>query len=388
MPLPALLLAAVAALHLGLGVWLRWGWRRVVVQAAPQQTGLPPATIVVCARNEAANLEALLPLLAAQQGLGAWQLLVANDRSTDGTAAVLAAWQARLPQLTVLEVPPPPEGQSWAGKKWAMQCAVGAARHGHILCTDADCRPGPRWAATLLAQLPASQAVSAAAVGYSPYQRARGRWLHAAIQAETLHTALLYLGAAGAGHPYMAVGRNLAYTRAFWQRGAAALARHSATPSGDDDLLLNAAAPGSRVVAVALPEATVPTLPAGSIGAWFRQKTRHMGASRHYPLGVRAGLGLWHGSLAGVWAGALAVALLGHADWAVGILAGCSVLKSAIFAGPVRVLRGGAAWWLWPVLDVFICFYPLLPLLLSYIYTPEWKTPSAAGADAPRKTAN
>ncbi len=104
----------------------------------------PELHVVVPARNEAAMLPATLPGLLAQRYPGRLGITLADDSSDDGTAA-RAHWLATECGATkifsVTAVPPRPAG--WAGKVWALQAGVAAARRAgarpaYWLFTDAD----------------------------------------------------------------------------------------------------------------------------------------------------------------------------------------------------------------------------------------------------------
>ena len=122
-------------------------WR--TSQRLPRVSGEPDAwpdvVAVVPARNEAEMLPATLPELLGQEYPGALSVIVVDDGSSDGTgeiAAKLAAGSAR--PLRVIPGVPPPEGERWAGKVWAMAQGLRAAGpfapgpDGYLLFTDAD----------------------------------------------------------------------------------------------------------------------------------------------------------------------------------------------------------------------------------------------------------
>src|ERR1700746_460265 len=105
----------------------------------------PDVVAVVPARNEAEMLPVTLPELLGQEYPGALSVIVVDDRSSDGTgeiAAKLAAGSAR--PLRVISGAPPPDGEHWAGKVWAMAQGLRAAGpftpgpDGYLLFTDAD----------------------------------------------------------------------------------------------------------------------------------------------------------------------------------------------------------------------------------------------------------
>jgi dolichol-phosphate mannosyltransferase len=104
----------------------------------------PGATIsaVVPARDEAARLGPCLGGLLADPDL--LEVVVVDDCSADGTAALAAGLGAR-----VVAGAEPPAG--WAGKAWALQQGIEAARGDWVLHVDADARPRPGLARALLA---------------------------------------------------------------------------------------------------------------------------------------------------------------------------------------------------------------------------------------------
>jgi hopene-associated glycosyltransferase HpnB len=119
-------------------------WR--TSQRLPPVTAEPPAwpdvVAVVPARNEAEMLPVTLPALLGQEYPGALAVLVVDDGSTDGTGAVAERIAASLPgnrTLRVIPGVPPPAGERWAGKVWAMAQGLRAAgTPGYVLFTDAD----------------------------------------------------------------------------------------------------------------------------------------------------------------------------------------------------------------------------------------------------------
>jgi hopene-associated glycosyltransferase HpnB len=97
----------------------------------------PSVAVLVPARNEGASLPHTLPALLAQDYPGKWQVVLADDRSTDGTAGLAHALGGG--RLTVLEGAALPDG--WVGKVWALEQARAAAgAPDYLLLTDADIR--------------------------------------------------------------------------------------------------------------------------------------------------------------------------------------------------------------------------------------------------------
>jgi glycosyltransferase involved in cell wall biosynthesis len=141
------------------GVWLAWGlalawvWKAVeAFRGLPRipnlrlpefdvsPKGAPRITVLVPARDEAADVAACLTSLLSQD-YGNLNIIAIDDRSSDATGSIMDELAARYPQrLSVLHVAELPAG--WLGKTHAM--AMGArqaiAMHGpeYLLFTDAD----------------------------------------------------------------------------------------------------------------------------------------------------------------------------------------------------------------------------------------------------------
>ena len=239
------------------------------------ESAVKPLTVIICARNEAANLELNLPAIL-NQDYPDFEVIVVNDRSWDATKDVLNAFAAEYAHLKIVTVA---EGSKFiAGKKFAVTMGIKAAKNEWLVFTDADCKPASaHW---LLGMQQPADPDTEILLGYSPYTRSRGL-LNALIRFETFFTALNYLSYAIKGMPYMGVGRNMAYQKAlfFKNKGFAA---HMHIPSGDDDLFVNAHA-NRHNTQIQINQLTfVPTAPKQTWGAYLKQKKRHFGAGKMY----------------------------------------------------------------------------------------------------------
>ncbi len=142
----------IAATPLALGLAaLPAGLGALNLAMLPRAGGPVPAgalvSILVPARDEAANIEACVAAALAQQGV-AVEVLVMDDASTDATATLVAALAVREPRLRLLRAPPLPPG--WTGKVHACAGLAAAARGSHLLFIDADVRLAPAAAARLV----------------------------------------------------------------------------------------------------------------------------------------------------------------------------------------------------------------------------------------------
>lgn len=242
---------------------------------APRQDALKPLSVVICARNEAANLREYLPVVL-EQDYPSFEVIVVNDRSWDGTEDLLKDLSKQYPQLKIVTIA---DGEKFiAGKKFAVTMGIKAAQYEWLVFTDADCVPASAdWLKGM--QQPADDQTDFL-LGYSPYLKRAGL-LNALIRFETFFTAVNYLAFALKGMPYMGVGRNMAYKKSifFKNKGFAA---HMHIPSGDDDLFVNAHASSSNTEIRIHKDTQVWSAPNVTFGAYLRQKKRHYGAGKLY----------------------------------------------------------------------------------------------------------
>lgn len=264
---------------------------------------VPPLSVVVAARNERERLPGLLRALARQTH-PRFEVVIADDASTDGTPELVRAWSRAHPNVRLSEAAP---GER-TGKKHALSRSIAAARHEHLALTDADCAPPPGWLSALARRYAAEPDVRALFIGYAPYRKGRGP-LNTLARYETFVTGFLTAAATGLGRPYMAVGRNLSYSKTLF-RDAGGFERHAYLLSGDDDLLVQDVARRRAGGARALldPGTFVPSDAPASWRAWLRQKRRHLSDGRVYPPALQFHLALFHATGTLLW---LAPALAG-----------------------------------------------------------------------------
>ncbi|MCS7035860.1 MAG: glycosyltransferase [Saprospiraceae bacterium] len=347
-----LISATVIQLAFWWGVYARLAFHRPTAQAVLSDDELPPLSVLVCARNEAENLQRHLPALL-EQDYPCFEVVVADDDSSDNTLQVLATLRAEYPHLRAIRLSP----KISPGKKAALSAAIVRAQHKWLIFTDADCWPAsPQWLRRMAqAMQPDRRLLPEIVLGYGPLVPGPGllnRW----ARFETLYTALQYGGFALRGIPYMGVGRNLAWQKhLFAQTGG--FSAHADIASGDDDLFVNAAATRRNTALCFEPEAFTYSLTAPTWAAWARQKRRHLSAGIRYRslhqtlLAASAGSHVLHYALLGVVA-LEGASLLALACWAVRM-----ALAAPVFARTARHLRESDLRLWFPLLDVGMALY-------------------------------
>ncbi|MCI0435627.1 MAG: glycosyltransferase family 2 protein [Gemmatimonadetes bacterium] len=104
--------------------------------APPPDDEAPLASIIVPARDEARNIGPCVASLLATR-YPRFEILIVNDRSTDGTGDIVRALAEHHPdRIRVIEGRSLPDG--WTGKNWACWQGYRDARGQVLLFTDAD----------------------------------------------------------------------------------------------------------------------------------------------------------------------------------------------------------------------------------------------------------
>lgn len=238
--------------------------KRVKGYASPH-----PVSVVICARNEAANLQKYLPMVL-EQDYPDFEVIVVNDCSTDASEDVLNELSALYPNLRYTYIKPDDKFEH--GKKLALTVGIKAAKHEWLLLTDADCYPtSSKWIASMASHFTSKKSV---VLGYSGFVRDKS-FLNRLIRYDTMTIALQYLSFARAGVPYMGVGRNLAYRRSLFFKNKG-FASHLGIRSGDDDLFVNEVANHQNTWVEYLPESHTRTAAKKTFRDWRYQKMRHL----------------------------------------------------------------------------------------------------------------
>jgi glycosyltransferase involved in cell wall biosynthesis len=250
-----------------------------------------PVSVIVCARDEAANLVRNLPGALVQKYPTTHEVIVVNDNSLDESKYILEEYQRSFKQLQLVELKQ--EARFIPGKKFPLSVGIKTAKHEIVLLTDADCVPASEfWIEKMQEGFDGGIEI---VLGYGAMHKKKG-FFNKMVRWETFHTALQYLSYAKAGMAYMGVGRNLSYKKTvfFRHKGFSA---HNHVPGGDDDLFINNAATKKNTAIVIDKDSFTLSEPAKAWKQWIAQKKRHYTTSKYYKPLHKFLLGLYAFSL-------------------------------------------------------------------------------------------
>lgn len=279
-------LAVFTGIYVILVCYMLTGWLMLSV-FSKRQRPRTKVSVLIAARNEEANIgRTLSDILAQDFPKELLEIIVVDDHSTDRTSAVVQSYADQGIKLLTLNESEPLNSY----KKKAITTAIAEASGELIVTTDADCRMGRDWLATIVgyAETHGSFLVS------SPVVYSQQRSFFEELQTlEFLY--LIGLGAAGIGNrqPSTCNGANLAYRRdVFYEMGGFNGIDHLA--SGDDELFLHkvAAKYPNRIGFCKSRGAIVYTDAKRTLRGFIHQRRRWASKSTHYKNKVVVALGI------------------------------------------------------------------------------------------------
>ena len=247
-----------------------------------------PISVIICAKNEEENVINFIPLLA-EQNYPDFEIVLIDDASNDNTLAIFEGFEKQYPNIRLVKVQN--NEAFWGNKKYALTLGIKAAKKEYLLFTDADCYPTSKeWITAMSSQFTMQKTI---VLGYGKYEKIANSFLNKIIRFETLLTAIQYFSWAKMGHPYMGVGRNLAYKKEeFFNVNG--FIEHIKVRSGDDDLFVNQAANARNTTIAFMPESFTYSKPKTTYKDWIIQKRRHIATANYYKKFDKFQLGIFY----------------------------------------------------------------------------------------------
>ena len=254
------------------------GWSRLTDFSKPLgHAGSTSVSIIVAARNEEKIISKTIEdLLKQRYAKALTEIIIIDDHSTDDTAQIVRSYASQGVKLIVLN-----ESNALNSyKKKAIQTAIGQCNGDLIITTDADCRMGPEWLATIVTYYEEKnfKMISSPVAYFEEHS-----FFERAQSLEFLY--LIGLGASTIGNnkPSTCNGANLAYEKkAFYEVGG--FTGIDDLASGDDELLLHkmAAKYGDKIGFLKNKNAIVYTHAKATLGEFIQQRKRWASKSTRY----------------------------------------------------------------------------------------------------------
>ena len=356
--------------HFRVGRWRVDNGKRKAENDA--DTALPPVSVVLTARNDAAWLKENLVYLL-EQDYPDFEVVVVNYLSSDETEFVLKLLKDYYPHLKV--VPFKEDVNLFQGKKYPLSIGIKSAKNDILMLADPDCTPkNLHWlrgmvrgyqGEKLKVKGEKSEHLSPQIVlGYCGVKRSK-TLLGCLQQYDALAYGAQYLGSALLGHPYTGSGRNLSYRRSFFFRQGAFI-RHYDVADGSDDLFIYQNADRRNTAVCIDSDARLDVEPRKHFYQWHDER-RHRVATRNrhrFVDRLRESLPAWTNIL--FYAIAVLLVLRGALPWVV-ILAAL-VLKWAwqivSFSMLTKRFDGGYVHFAAPLYEIYFIIANTILILL------------------------
>jgi ABC-type dipeptide/oligopeptide/nickel transport system permease subunit len=231
-------------------------------------------SIVIPARNEAANIEACIAgILVQNYPTHLFEVIVIDDFSEDETADIVASLALQHNNVRLLRLQDFTKDENIiAYKKRAIEIAIEQANHAWIITTDADCSFTNNWLATYDAYIQEHNCVMVAApVTY----KNTGSFLSIFQVLDFISLQGITAAAVASGSHTLCNGANLCYSKkAFETVGKFSGIDH--LPSGDDMLLMHKMKQSfeGKIGYLYAADAVVTTAPSATLELFIQQRIR------------------------------------------------------------------------------------------------------------------
>jgi glycosyltransferase involved in cell wall biosynthesis len=177
-------------------------------------TGPPRVSVVICTYNRVSGLGTVLDDLAGQRGIGelAWEVLVVDNNSSDGTRAEVERWIDRgtLPLRYLFE--------GVQGKSHALNRGIAEARGSILVFTDDDVRILPEWLVEILRPFEDPACMGVAGAVEPDWPARPPRWVSAEPPYRMMAAIVQYSQPAAGTTRVPPIGANAAWRREVFER--------------------------------------------------------------------------------------------------------------------------------------------------------------------------
>lgn len=240
-----------------------------------QSDDFPPLSVIIVTKDSGKALKENLPLIL-EQDYPQFEVIVINDKSAGEDENILKLLGNNYHHLYYSFIPE--TARYISRKKLGIAMGIKASRYEWIVVTEPQCKPmSNQWLKNLAAHFsPETDIV----LGYSNYIQNKEKFARH-IRLDSMFQAMRYLGRAASGHPYMGIGRNLAYRKSLYLSHKGFTTQLN-LQRGDDDLFINAVTHAQNTKVALSPESFI-RLPVPSYKrVWFEDKVNALVTGHYY----------------------------------------------------------------------------------------------------------
>ena len=228
-----ILLILSAGVYLGFVLFILSGLFRHNEHSISSTEETPFVSVVIAARNEDKNLPNLIQDLVNQEyPIDKLEIIIVDDRSTDLTPNILLEASQNYAFIKSIRIDE--KSTEMTPKKNALSLGIQSAKGDVIVSTDADCRVGNLWVASMAYRVEQDNAI---AIGFSKVDG--DSFFDQYQRVDFLGIIAANAGAGGWNHFWSGTGQNLAYKKSDFE-AIGGFEQVKNKPSGDDMFLVQA----------------------------------------------------------------------------------------------------------------------------------------------------
>lgn len=283
---------------------------RKQTQATANIDHYPPLSVIIVTKDSGNILKENLPAIL-EQDYPTFEVIVVNDQSAGEDEEILKRLGNNYPNLYHTFIPQ--TARYISRKKLGIAMGIKASRYEWIVVTEPTCRPkSNQWLKKLASHFNEETEI---VLGYCGYTEGKGLF-NKRIKADNLFQSMRYLGAALNHHPYMGIGKNLAYRKSSYINHKG-FSEQLTLLRGDDDLFINALSNGKNTAVALHPDSFMEQQLPLYKRIWYEEKVNRLVTGRFYKGMARFmnGLETWTCALFHlVTTGGLILSILSH-EW-------------------------------------------------------------------------
>lgn len=247
--------------------------KQVHTEAIPETC--PPLSVIIVTKDSGSALKENLPAIL-EQDYPTFEVIVVNDQSAGEDEEILKLLENDYPHLYHTFIPQ--TARYISRKKLGIAMGIKASRYDWIVVTEPTCKPvGDQWLKRLAVHFKEGTDI---VLGYCGYTGGKGIF-NRRIKADNLFQAMRYLGAALNRHPYMGVGKNLAYRKSLYN-GHKGFADQLTLLRGDDDLFVNTLATRNNTAVTLHPDSFMEQQVPPFKRIWYEEKVNRLVTGKFY----------------------------------------------------------------------------------------------------------
>ncbi|TXD50968.1 MULTISPECIES: glycosyltransferase [unclassified Polaribacter] len=245
-----------------------------------------PVSVIVYSKNNTSELEDYLPFIIDQE-YPIFEIVLINNASSDDSIDTMKAFQKKHENIKIVSV----ENNEafWNNKKYALTLGIKAAKHDHLLFTNATSKPlSKTWIAQMSSKFTFKRTI---VLAYTKIKREKS-FTNLLIRFHNLLKALKCFSFAKTGTPFLAFSNNLAYTKADFFK-VNGFINHLKIKNGEDDLFIRDAATKKNITFTIAEASFTETDAQTSFKEWFQDVRITNSLREHYKFKHRFLLGLF-----------------------------------------------------------------------------------------------